>query len=231
MIRLIFPVLLGLVGCAILLALGLWQVQRLDWKAAVLARIETTIAADPVPVPALPDADADRFLPVTLGGALGGEELLVLTSVKDRGAGYRVISVLTSGDRRLLVDLGYIPLEARTASRMLPALVVTGNLNWPDEVDGWTPPPEGNLWFARDAAAMAQVLQAEPFLIVARGLSPAGSGSGLGVTPLPIDSSAIPNDHLNYAITWFMLAFFWALMSGYLIWQVAAGSRQAAKAN
>jgi surfeit locus 1 family protein len=37
------------------------------------------------------------------------------------------------------------------------------------------------------------------------------------VTPLPIDTSDIPNDHLGYAITWFSLAFVWAIMSGFFI--------------
>ena len=33
------------------------------------------------------------------------------------------------------------------------------------------------------------------------------------VTPLPVDTSRIPNDHLNYAITWFSLAAIWLAMS------------------
>jgi len=48
--NLIFPVLLGVVGCAILLWLGFWQLQRLEWKEGILADIDARIAADPVPL-------------------------------------------------------------------------------------------------------------------------------------------------------------------------------------
>jgi surfeit locus 1 family protein len=226
--RLIFPILMGTIGDAILISLGVWQLQRLAWKEEILARIDATITAEPVPLPAAVDAGTDGYRPVTVTGALGGEEIHVLTSVKDVGPGYRVISVLTSGDRRVMVDLSFVPQEAKNESRLAENLTVTGNLHWPSEVDGWTPAPDlaANIWFARDVPAMAAQLQAEPFLIVARDLSVAGSGSGLDVTPLPIDSAAISNDHLNYAITWFSLALVWAVMSGFLLFRVARTARK-----
>jgi len=218
--RLIVPVAIGIVGCSILIGLGSWQVQRLAWKQGVLARIDATVTADPVPVPVAPDPLSDGYLPVTVSGALGGEEALVLISDAELGgAGYRVLSVLTTGARRVLVDLGYVPQEARGDSRMAPAVSITGNLHWPDEVDGWTPAPDAatGVWFARDLPAIAAALRAEPVLIVARDMS----GAAFAVTPLPIDSAAVPNNHLTYAITWFLLAAVWAVMSGYLVLRTA----------
>lgn len=223
--RLIFPAMMGVVGVAILVALGVWQLQRLAWKEAILDQIDATITADPVPLPLTADPATDRYKPVTVSGALGGEEIHVLTSVKDVGPGYRVISVLTTGDRRVLVDLGFVPQVAKDASRIAESLTAAGNLHWPDETDSWTPAPDlaANIWFARDVPAMAAQLQAEPFLIVVRTLS---SGSALDVTPLPIDSAGIANDHLNYAITWFSLALVWAVMSGFLLVRVARAARK-----
>ena len=220
----IFPLLLGVVGFAILIALGSWQIQRLRWKEARLAEIDAMIGADPVPLPATFDRDTDRYLPVTVTGALGGEELHVLTSIKDVGPGYRAISVLTTGDRRIMVDLGFVPATAKTDSRIAPRLTVTGNLHWPDEVDRWTPAPDlaAAIWFARDVPAMAAALNAEAVLVVAATLS----GADFAVTPLPIDSGSIPNDHLTYAITWFSLALIWAVMSGVLIVRVARAARK-----
>ena len=74
------------------------------------------------------------------------------------------------------------------------------------------------VWYARDIPAIAAVMGAEPFLIVARQTF---APNDLGVTPLPIDTAAIPNDHREYAITWFLLAAVWATMSGYLGWRSA----------
>lgn len=214
MTRLIFPMLMGVVGLAVLLGLGSWQVQRLNWKQAAIAAIDARIADSPVPVPDRPDPTIDKYLPVQATGTLTGQELNILTS-RDVGPGYRVISVLETGGRRVMVDLGFVEIEARDAPRTAAAITIRGNLHWPDEADGWTPAPDGDLWFARDVPAMAAALGTEPVLIVAAEVSAAD----LGVTPLPIDSDDIPNDHLGYAITWFGLALIWGIMSGFFIFR------------
>ncbi|MCX7302000.1 MAG: SURF1 family protein [Rhodobacterales bacterium] len=221
--RLIFPILMGIVGVAILLGLGFWQLQRLEWKTEILNEINTRIAAEPVALPAEVNPEKDRFMPVRVEGALTGEEITVLTS--GQGAGYRVISVMEMADgRRIMVDLGFVTLEAKDTPRVAPDVVVTGNLHWPQETDRWTPKPDEvkGIWFARDVNAMAMTLFSDPVLVIAASVS----GADLGVTPLPLDTVGIPNDHLNYAITWFSLAFVWLVMSGFLIFRVARAARE-----
>jgi surfeit locus 1 family protein len=115
-----------------------------------------------------------------------------------------------------MVDRGFLPEDRRSAPRDSGAATVVGNLHWPEEVDGFTPPPDARtgLWFARDVPAMAQQLSAEPLLIVAR--EPTGSE----IEPMPVDLSGIPNDHLGYAIQWFGLAAVWLGMTAYLLWRI-----------
>lgn len=217
--RLWFPILMGVLGVAVLCGLGLWQLDRLGRKEALLDRIEARIGADPVALPASPDPGRDQYLSVAVTGALGGEEVHVLTSLD--GPGYRVVSALTAGDRRVLVDLGWVPETAKDAPRMAQAVTVTGNLLWPQEADSWTPAPdEGRgIWFARDVGRMAEALGTEPVLVVAREIE----GAALGTVPMPVDAAAVPNDHLGYAITWFALAAVWAAMSLALIRRVRRG--------
>jgi surfeit locus 1 family protein len=219
--RLAVPLIIGLAGAGVLIALGLWQVQRLAWKEAVLAEIDARIGADAVAVPATPDPVSDRFLPVRAEGRFTGEGLEVLVSQKQVGAGYRMVAVLETGaGRRLLVDRGFLR-EAQRAStpRATGDATVTGNLHWPDEVDGFTPDPDRarGMWFARDLPAMAAELRTEPVLIVARTVDPADPA----VVPLPLDSSGIPNDHLEYAVTWFSLAAVWLGMTALLLWRIS----------
>ena len=216
--RLWFPILLGVAGVAVLMGLGLWQLGRMAQKEALLARIEAQIGAEPVELPASPEPAEDQYRPVTVTGALGGEELAVLTSLKGEGPGYRVVSALTSADRRVLVDLGFVPEEAKDLSRTAERVTVMGNLMWPQETDGWTPAPdEGRgIWFARDVGAMAERLGTEPVMVVAREVE----GAELGTTPVPVDTSGVPNDHYEYAVTWFGLAAVWAVMSLALIARV-----------
>lgn len=212
--RMIFPLLLGVAGVAVLLSLGIWQMQRLAWKEAVLAEIDSRIAAAPVSLPDQPDPEADRFLPVEVAGRFTGEQIDVLVSRKSLGAGYRVIAVLeTDSGRRALVDRGFLAEAARGLPREATTVTVTGNLLWPVEVDSFTPPPDEtrSIWFARDLPAMAARLNSEALLIVAR------SDTGDTIEAMPVDSAAIPNDHLNYAITWFLLASVWAGMTVLLL--------------
>jgi len=209
--RLIFPLLLGLLGCGVLIGLGVWQVNRLAQKQAELAEITARIAADPVPLP--PVGQGTRYQPVTARGALSGNRLRVLVSRKQIGPGYRIISVLVTPEgRRVLVDLGFVR-DGAPVPEALGAVTVTGNLHNPDEVDEFTPAPDiaRNMWFARDVPQMAVVLDTEETLVIAR--DPVVPG----IEPMPVDTAGIPNDHLQYAITWFLLAAVWAGMSGLLI--------------
>lgn len=215
--RLIFPALLGVVGVAILLALGNWQLRRLAWKEAILAEIDARMAEAPTDLPLSEVTEAaDEYRPVEIVGAFSGDPLLVLTSAEGQGPGYRIISAFETGaGERILVDRGFLPDAARETALAPAPGRWHGNLSWPDEVDGFTPAPDGTLWFARDVPAMSDALGTLPVLVVL------SSQTDPALTPLPINTSGIPNDHREYAITWFLLAAVWAAMSLYLIWRVA----------
>lgn len=212
----IAPLLFGLIGAAVLISLGVWQVQRLGWKAGVLAEIEARIGADPVPVPAAPSPEVDRYLPVEATGRLGEEEVHVLVSRKQIGAGYRIITALDTGQRRFLLDRGFVRAEDKDAPRALHDVTVVGNLHWPDDRTGATPAndEDGNIWFARDVPELAARLETEPVLIIAR------TDTGDGIEALPVDTATIPNDHLHYSITWFSMAAIWLGMTVFLLWRI-----------
>lgn len=218
--RYVFPLFLGLAGCAILLSLGTWQLRRLAWKEEIVARIEARLGEAPTDLSALtaPDPVAARYQPVRVSGRTD-EDLLVLSGRKGEGAGYEVIAAFELPDgRRVLLDRGFIAEASKNALRPPAALTVTGNLLWPEESDAYTPPPDpaARLWFARDVASMAQFLKTEPILVVAR----TAEGQEPSIRPVPVDAAGIPNEHLNYAITWFSLAAVWAGMTVYLLWRI-----------
>jgi surfeit locus 1 family protein len=216
----ILPLLFGILGTAVLISLGVWQLQRLEWKEGILSEIDSRMAATPVPLPADPDMARDRFLPVTATGTITDEEIDVLVSVKGMGPGYRIISALETDDgRRILLDRGFVRDDQKDAPRPpVPGVTVTGNLHWPDEVDSFTPAVDTvrNIWFARDVPAIAAALGTEPLMIILRTTSEPAPV----VSPLPMDSAGIPNDHLGYAIQWFGLAAVWVGMTGWLLWRI-----------
>jgi len=213
--RILLPLIFGLAGAAVLVSLGVWQVQRLTWKQGILAQIEARIDAAPVAIPDTPSPD-DRFLAVQVTGTLVEPALRVLVSTRDQGAGYRLINAMETDGRRIMLDRGYIKNDLPTPPAPQGEVTVTGNLHWPEERDSYTPENDraANIWFARDLDAMAAALNTAPVLLVARDLP-----GDTGVTPLPVGTEGIPNDHLGYAIQWFGLAAVWTAMLGLYIWR------------
>lgn len=215
--RMIAPLLFGIIGVAILLNLGFWQVRRLAWKNDIVAQIETRLAAAPVAVPSDPDPDTDRYLQVSERGVIGPGELHVYTSAPPHGVGYRIIVPLELEDgRQVLLDRGFVPIEAKDAARMTGPVRVEGALDWPRETDGYTgaPDTERNIWLARDVDLMAEALDTEPVMIVTT-----ASDDPTQPMPMPVTVN-IRNEHLGYVITWFGLALVWMVMTGYLLWRI-----------
>jgi surfeit locus 1 family protein len=217
--RIIAPLAFGLCGVAVLLALGFWQLRRLEWKEAILADIAARIEAAPVNVPEAPTEAGDEYQRVVAAGALEEGEIHVYTSAPPKGVGYRVIAPLRLDDgRRILVDRGFVPVGAKDAPRSIGPVTVEGVLLWPNETDGWTAPPdpEKNVWIARDVGPMAEALGTLPILVVAGGPAPENPAEP---APIPVGVN-VPNDHLGYAVTWFSLAVVWAVMTALLLWRI-----------
>ena len=215
--RYLFPAIIGLIGTVILASLGVWQLQRAEWKQGLLSALQAGIEAAPVHLPAQVDPSM-KYLPVYLRGTTTGQEILILSGTQTQ-AGYQVVSGFVAQDgRRVMVDRGFIPQGARLTPRPAAALEIEGNLHWPDERSSATPEPnmEENIWFAREVDRMAAALGTEPILIVARAVA----GDVQGVTPIPLGIEGIPNSHLSYAVQWFLLAATWAGMTGFLIWRI-----------
>ena len=216
---LIAPLILGLAGVAVLMSLGFWQLSRLDEKRAQIAAIEARIGDLPGALPAAPDPAADRYRPVVVEGRHTGEVVHVLSSREGFGAGTRVIGAFEAGTgRRLLIDRGFLPEAARSGADFASDRVtVTGNLDWPRDADSFTPEPDlgRGLWFSRGVEPIAAHLGTDPVMVVARADAPVP-----GLVPTPIDSADVRNDHLEYAITWFLLAAAWAGMTVFLLWRI-----------
>ncbi|MFM7334494.1 MAG: SURF1 family protein [Tabrizicola sp.] len=215
--RYAFPVLMGVVGVAILMSLGFWQLSRMEEKRVYLDEMEARIANAPIPLPTRAEEGRDKFQAVFAEGRFTGEFLEVLAGQKGASPGVMVIEAFElNGGRRIMVQRGFVEEEARKLPRAPHQAKVEGNLHWPNDTGSSTPPPDAKtgLWFARDVPAMAAKLGTEPTLIVA------SAPTGDGIAPMPVDTSGIPNNHWGYAIQWFLLAATWAGMTLFLLWRI-----------
>jgi surfeit locus 1 family protein len=213
----IAPLLFGLLGVALRVARGVWPLTRHARTEGSLAEIEARLAAAPVEIPQDPDPARDRYLRVRATGEIEPGELHVFTAAPGGGAGYRIVVPLHLADgRRILLDRGIVPDTAKDAPRRLGPIAVEGSLAWPDETDRFTSAPdrEKNIWYARDAGLMAEALGTLPVTLVT-----ATSDDPEAPVPMPVTVN-IPNNHLQYAVTWFGLAVVWALMTVYLLWRI-----------
>ncbi len=213
--QILFPLVIGLGGIAVLLWLGFWQLDRLEWKLGVIRDIDARVGADPVPLPAAPSRDTDNYLTVIMQGAATGEEIRFLDSGTVAGTGHHIISAFETVDgRRVMLDQGLLGINDADARALPPLTVevtVQGNLIWPDDVSGQA--PVGDEWYARDVPAMAQALGTEPLLVELF----AASQYDERLSPLGVNTRNIKNDHLKYAITWFLLAVVWFCMTAFYV--------------
>ena len=216
--RYLFPLIIGILGCAILVSLGLWQLRRMDWKEDMIAQIQSRIGGAPVALPASPDPSM-KYLPVLVSGQTTGQEIDVLSGTREQGGGYQVVSGFVTDDgRRILLDRGFVTQDYRHTPRPATTLEVVGNLHWPQDKSSSTPEPDlkAGIWFARDVPAMAEMLKTEPVLVVAAQVA----GDAQGVMPIPISIEGVPNSHLSYAVQWFLFAATCAGMTAWLIWRI-----------
>ena len=234
-----FPIGLTLaaaIALAILIGLGIWQIQRLAWKQDLLARVAALQAAPARPLGPILEtvrrgADVDYTRVVVNCPGLAAAPTLELFSVRDTGAGLRLISackVADGGYGSILVDRGFIADTVSSRPPVNPAdvtpLRMVGVLRTPDRPTFVTPKNElaANHWYSRDVAAMARALGVAapaPLMLMAETSTNPG-WKALLPAPLPAE---IPNRHLEYALTWFGLAI--ALVGVYaaLLWKRRQG--------
>jgi surfeit locus 1 family protein len=201
---------------ATLLGLGTWQIERLIWKEGLIAARRAAVAAPAVDLPpSLAAAQDLEYHPVRVAGRFLNDRELYLGATSEEGySGYQVITPLElADDRVLLVDRGFVPQErkapaSRAAGEIEGETAVTGLLRIPPAgKPHWFLPDNSaqhNYWLYVDIPAMAAaagVRHALPFYVDADATpNPGGLPVG-GQTPLDL-----PNNHLQYAITWYALA-------------------------
>jgi surfeit locus 1 family protein len=220
---LVVPALFTLVGLALLIGLGVWQLERKAWKEALIAAITRRMNAAPLALPpparwASLVAAHDEFTRVTFRADFENDrEALVFAGASAfrpdvSGTGYWVFTpARLSNGARVVVNRGFVPEAnkdpaSRAAGLVTGPVEIVGVLRWPERAGWFTPAgdPAANLWFARDPLAIAAAKgwgDVAPFYVEQEAPTPPGG--------LPTPGKLVvnlPNNHLQYALTWFGLA-------------------------
>lgn len=202
-----------LVAVAVLLGLGTWQLQRLQWKTGLLALIEARLSAEPAALPArIRDPESWEYRRVEVTGTFRHDlEMPLAARTLEGRLGYHVVTPLERPDAStVLVNRGWVPVDrldpaTRAAGQPAGTVSVQGIARVP-RPQAWMEPdnePSANTWFRIDAQAMAAHI-GEP---VAPVVVEAGEAENPGGLPVGgVTRVAIPNNHLQYVVTWYSLA-------------------------
>ena len=234
----------ALLAFAVLVALGTWQIERKAWKEALIASLMERLGASPQALPPAKDwskfeHSRDEYRRVRFTASLdNAREALVFAAASAfrpdvTSPGYWVFTPARLGDGSIVVvNRGFVPdvrrdPKSRPQGQIAEAIEVTGALRWPDQRHWFTPADDvsHNLWFTRDPAA----------IVAAKGLEP----SAATVAPFYVEQEApmppgglpqpgklvvaLPDNHLQYALTWFGLAAVLAAVFGF--WAATSGRR------
>lgn len=211
-----FPVVLTVLAVlllGVLLALGVWQVQRMQWKEGLMDGAEAAAGQPPLPLAEALKLENPEFRRVLLTcRGLAAASFVELQSIENGDAGVRLVSACRPEgvEATLLVDRGFVSAEISARPSVKAAdtmpVVITGVLRHAPAPSALTPPPAEGRFYGRDAEAMARALKVvgpvSPFTVFAT-TSTNPDWQALKPSAPP---AAFTNNHLGYALTWFGLA-------------------------
>jgi len=214
----------------LLVILGVWQVQRMQWKQGLIDDMRSRMDAPAIELPADgAELDTLRFRRVELGGEfLHDRAMHRLARTHEGRRGFDLITPMRLPDgRTVLIDRGWLPIRLRRDGEMPEALRVDGPVSIEGVIRrggwdgaGWLRPandPAGNEWLWMDLPRMTQHAELRDAVtgLYVQSIDPAAAGR------FPIAERPrvnLPQNHLGYAVTWFGLAL--ALLAIYVIFHL-----------
>lgn len=211
-------------------ALGIWQIQRLNWKTNLIMSANQRVHLPPIQAPsqnqwAETTFEKDEYRPVIITGKFLTDKNILVIAVAQNTTGYWVLTPLQTADNSVtFVNRGFIPMDAlhdfqnseTSQTNAAPhqdsvtetkQTTIVGLLRM-SEKNGLFPRknnPDKNLWYTRELPAMAEKLGlttvAPYFIDAGKKTAPQGALPVAGLTVVQFR-----NNHLVYAITWFILA-------------------------
>ncbi len=205
-----------LIGIALLCGLGQWQIYRLHWKLGLIAAAQTRSHAPPVPLQSLldkPERKVEYTHAETQGTFIAGQRAYLFSQLEDGRIGFQVLEPLRLADGRvLIVDRGFVPqgdkdMPAASAPAPTGATQIEGLVRGEQKPNLFTAPtdPKNKIFYVRDIPAIAAAMGvsgALPVMLAEDRTGPPGTYPEGGHTKL-----TFRNEHLQYAVTWFSLAF------------------------
>ena len=186
----------------VFIALGSWQIIRLDWKNNLILEIENSLKNPPVE---LTQSNKKNFLKIKTSGSIDFGKQIYLYNLNDSGTpGFEVINPILIDGENFLINRGWIPFEKKDISgiNIIDQNNIIGTLKIQGRKNIFKPDNDikENYWFSLNREDILKFTGKEfsKYIIYL---------DGNYQFPRPIKITAnISNNHKKYALTWFSLA-------------------------
>jgi len=229
-----------LIGCTVLFGLGMWQLNRLEWKEGVIAKVEKNLRGEPVEVSKVfdevPQGSGDiNYYPIKISGTYAPIEPLFEFTTFKGASGWNLYALFKTAEQDrsalseyVVINRGFIPYNKRKEFEGVKppsgAVELVGLLRSPPGIQpsaAFDNELANRTFYWRDIVAMATVFEKDPSAVahwyVDLGL-PKNKVSG---GELPIAGTTLinfPNNHFQYALTWFGLGGTLLVVGGSFLW-------------
>ena len=187
---------------SVFVALGSWQIVRLNWKLSLISEIEESLKNPPVE---LAKSNKKNYLKIKTSGSIDLDKQIYLYNLNDNGTpGFEVINPILIDDENFLINRGWIPFEKKNTEEInfLDENNIIGTLKLQGRKNIFKPDNEieENYWFSLNREDILKFTGKEfsEYIIYL-------DGNYQFPKPKKITAN-ISNNHKKYAITWFSLA-------------------------
>ena len=187
---------------SIFIALGSWQLVRLDWKNELLNKIDISLKKEPVDL--MTNVPED-YLKIKTSGVIDFDKQIYLYSLNEKGApGFNVVNPIIINNKNFLLNRGWIPFDKKNTKEIdiFDHKTILGTLKKQSKASRFKPVNDinDNYWFTLDRDDIFKYTNKNfsPFVIYLN--------NNLELPKPKIITVNIPNSHKKYAITWFSLA-------------------------
>jgi len=187
---------------SIFIALGSWQLVRLNWKNELLNKIDVSLKKEPVDL--MTNVPED-YLKIKTSGVIDFDKQIYLYSLNEKGSpGFNVVNPIIINNKNFLLNRGWIPFNKKNTKEIniFDHKTILGTLKKQTKASRFKPANDvkDNYWFTLDRNDVFKYTNKNfsPFIIYLN--------NNLELPKPRIITVNIPNSHKKYAITWFSLA-------------------------
>ena len=215
----------------ILIMLGSWQVQRLGWKSDLISNYNNNFQQAPITVnELLKQRQKNKYRRTIINGQYDhSNEIKIIGKTYEGNAGFHIITpFILENNEIIYINRGWVPKKyadkkTRKFSLLEENVKVVGLVRLPQKKGYFVPEnePENGFWFTiipEELNRHLNIIGENEFYIDELNIDEKLK------LPIPANGKVqVPNNHLQYAITWYSLAlgllivyFAWHRQNGFL---------------